>query len=195
MSIGHRHQSPFRDVFGICLRECRMTKLDPVEALQAAFGDAIEDVVTFRDEITVAVSGGQIADICRYCLQTRGMEYNLLSDVTGIDYFPQEPRFAVAYHLYSLIHNRSLRLKVYLPGDDPTVPSVTPVYPTANWFEREIYDLLGVTFTDHPDLRRILMPEDWDGHPLRKDYPLGYETVQFSFNFDEVDRHKPYAKE
>ena len=172
-----------------------MTKLDPVEALQAAFGDAIEDVLTFRDEITVVVSGAQIADICRYCLQTKGMEYNLLSDVTGIDSYPQEPRFAVAYHLYSLIHNRSLRLKVYLPGDDPTVPSVTPVYPTANWFEREIYDLLGVTFTDHPDLRRILMPEDWDGHPLRKDYPLGYETVQFSFNFDEVDRHKPYAKE
>ena len=135
-----------------------MTKLDPVEALQAAFGDAIEDVATFRDEITVVVSGGQIADICRYCLQTRGLEYNQHSDVTGIDYFPQEPRFAVAYHLYSLIHNRSLRLKVYLPGDDPTVPSVTSVYPTANWFEREIYDLLGVTFTDHPDLRRILMP-------------------------------------
>jgi len=135
-----------------------MTKLDPIEALQAAFGDAIEDVSTFRGDTTVVVSAAKIADIGRYCLQTEGLEYNLLSDVTGIDYYPQEPRFAVAYHLYSLPHNRSLRLKVYLPGDDPVVPSVTPVWPTANWFEREIYDLLGVTFTDHPDLRRILMP-------------------------------------
>jgi NADH-quinone oxidoreductase subunit C len=93
-----------------------------------------------------------------------------------------------------MIHNRSLSLKIYLPGDEPVAPSVTSVYPAANWQEREYYDLLGITFTNHPDLRRILMPEDWQGHPLRKDYPLGYETVQFSFNFDEIEEHKPYAK-
>jgi NADH-quinone oxidoreductase subunit C len=145
--------------------------------------------------LTIVVASHRIVDVCRYCRDTKGLDYNFLSDVVGVDYYPQSPRFAVAYHLYSMTHNRALRLKVYLSDDDPTVPSVTGVYPTANWFEREIFDLLGVTLTDHPDLRRILMPENWDGHPLRKDYPLGYETVQFSFNFDEIDKYKPYAEE
>jgi NADH-quinone oxidoreductase subunit C len=172
-----------------------MTALDPIEALQTAFGDAVQDTLVFRDEITITVNGDQIVEVCRYCRDTRGLEYNFLSDVTGIDYYPKEPRFAVAYHLYSMMHNRSLRLKVQLSGDEPTVPSVMEIYPAANWSEREIYDLLGVTFAGHPDLRRILMPDNWEGHPLRKDYPLGYETVQFSFNFDEVDKHKPYATE
>lgn len=172
-----------------------MTALNPVEALQAKFPDAVQSVEEFRGEITVVVDGEKIVEICQYCRDTEGLAYNFLSDVTGIDYLPQEPRFGIAYHLYSMIHNRSLRLKVLLPGDKPVVPSVVGVYPTANWMEREIFDLLGVTFTDHPDLRRILMPDGWDGHPLRKDYPLGYETVQFSFNFDEVDKYKPYAQE
>jgi len=172
-----------------------MTALDPVETLQAAFPDAVQDTLLFRDENTIVVSAERIVDVCRYCRDTAGLDYNFLSDITGVDYYPQEPRFGIAYHLYSMIHNHSLRLKVLLPGEEPTVPSVVAVYPAANWSEREIYDLLGVTFTGHPDLRRILMPENWEGHPLRKDYPLGYETVQFSFNFDEVDRHKPYAKE
>jgi NADH-quinone oxidoreductase subunit C len=169
--------------------------LDPVDALRAAFPDAVEDTQEFRGEITVVIAADHIVDVCRYCHDTEGLDFNFLSDITGIDYYPQEPRFGIAYHLYSMLHNRSLRLKVCLPGDEPLVTSVTLIYPTANWFEREIYDLLGVTFVDHPDLRRILMPEDWDGHPLRKDYPLGYETVQFSFNYDEVNEHKPYAKE
>ncbi len=172
-----------------------MTKLDPVEALQGAFPEAVEEVQEFRGETTVVVNGERIVDIARYCRDTDGLHYNFCSDVAGVDYFPQEPRFAIAYHLYSMVHNRSLRLKVYLPNDDPHVASVTPIYPAANWSEREIYDLFGVVFEGHPDLRRILMPDGWDGHPLRKDYPLGYETVQFSFNFDEVDKHKPYARE
>ncbi len=172
-----------------------MTALNPVETLQAQFADAVQSVEEFRGEITVTVDSEKIVEICRFCRDTEGLEYNFLSDVTGIDYLPQEPRFGIAYHLYSMIHNRSLRLKVLLPGDEPVVPSVVGIYPTANWMEREIFDLLGVAFTDHPDLRRILMPEGWDGHPLRKDYPLGYETVQFSFNFDEVDKYKPYAQE
>jgi NADH-quinone oxidoreductase subunit C len=169
--------------------------MNPVEALQAKFGEAIQDVQEFRGEIAVFVDAARIVDVCQYCRDTEGLQYNFLSDVTGIDYLPQKPRFGVAYNLYSMYHNRSLRLKVMLPGDEPEVPTVTSVYPAADWFEREIFDLLGVMFTDHPDMRRILMPDDWDGHPLRKDYPLGYETVQFSFNFDDIDKFKPYATE
>lgn len=172
-----------------------MTALNPVEALHTAFPDAIQGSEEFRDEITVWVDREKIVDVVRHCRVTEGLQYNFLSDITGIDYLPKEPRFGIAYHLYSMVHNRSLRLKVLLPGDDPTVPSIVTEFSSANWSEREIFDLLGVTFTDHPDLRRLLMPDGWDGHPLRKDYPLGYETVQFSFNFDEVDQYKPYAKE
>jgi NADH-quinone oxidoreductase subunit C len=172
-----------------------MTDQDPVEVLQTAFPDAVQDIQRFRGDITVQVDGESIAEVCRYCRDTKGLEYNFLSDVTGVDYYPQDPRFAVIYQLYSMAHNRSLCLKVYLTDEEPSLPSVTPVYPAANWSEREVYDLFGITFTGHPDLRRILMPENWDGHPLRKDYPLGYETVQFSFNFDDIDEHKPYAKE
>lgn len=172
-----------------------MTSLDPIEALRAAFPEAVQDTQVFRGEVTIIVDRAQIVAVCQYCRTAPGLEYNFLSDVTGIDYYPQEPRFGIAYHLYSMIHNRSLRLKVLLPGDDPVVPSVVSEYPAANWPEREIFDLLGVTFEGHPDLRRILMPEGWDGYPLRKDYPLAYETVQFSFNFDDVDRFKPYATE
>jgi NADH-quinone oxidoreductase subunit C len=172
-----------------------MTLLDPRDAVQSAFPDAVIDIVEFRGEITLVVDPSRIPEIAAYCRDTAGLEYNFLSDVAGVDYYPQEPRFGINYHLYSMIHNRSLRLKAYVPGDAPELPTVTPVYPAANWSEREVYDMFGVVFTGHPDLRRILMPEQWDGYPQRKDYPLGYETVQFSFNFDEVDRHKPYAQE
>ena len=172
-----------------------VTMLDPVETLTNAFPNAVEGIQEFRGEITLLVDANRIAEVCRHCRDTKGLEYNFMSDVAGVDYFPQEPRFAVSYHLYSMVHNRSLRLKVYLAGDKPEVPSVTELFPAANWSEREIFDLFGIVFTGHPDLRRLLMPDGWDGHPLRKDYPLGYETVQFSFNFDEVDKHKPYARE
>ncbi len=86
-------------------------------------------------------------------------------------------------------------LRVPLDGNAPQAPTITGVYANANWFEREIWDMFGIRFEGHPDLRRILMPYDWEGHPLRKDYPLGYEEVQFTFNFDEIDRRKPYARE
>ena len=92
-----------------------------------------------------------------------------------------------------MLFMRRLRLKVYVQEDDPRVPTVTTVWPAANWLEREIMDLMGITFAGHPDPRRLLMPEDWDGHPHRRDYPLGKETVAFSFNADEINKHKPFA--
>lgn len=102
-------------------------------------------------------------------------------------------RFAVSYHIYSLLYNRRLRIKVFVNEDDPVVPTVTNVWPAANWLEREVHDMMGIRFDGHPDLRRLLMPDDWQGYPHRRDYPLGYEQVQFSFNVEEILKHKPFA--
>jgi NADH-quinone oxidoreductase subunit C len=172
-----------------------MQAFDPVDLARSSLKDAVQDVVVFRGETTIVVEASSIVDACLFFRDTEGLEYNFLSDVSVVDYYPQEPRFAVCYHLYSMVHNRRIRLKVYLPGDNPRVPSITGVYPAANFQEREGYDLMGIIFEGHPYLHRILMPEDWEGHPLRKDYPLGYEPVQFTFNYDEINRLKPYAKE
>jgi NADH-quinone oxidoreductase subunit C len=165
------------------------------EQIKAQFPDAVQEIIEFRGEVTVVVMASRIEEIALYCRDTEGLEFNQLSDLSGNDTFPQEPRFGVSYWLYSLVYGHGLRLKVYAPGDNPVVPSVTGVWQGANWLEREIYDMFGVTFEGHPDLRRILMPYDWQGHPLRKDYPLGYEEVQFSFNYDRVQAKKPHPKE
>jgi len=166
-----------------------------VERIQAQFPDAIREVVEFRGETTLVVDKGSLVEICTFARDTEGLDFDRLSDQAGLDYWPEEPRFAVSYELYSLQNGTDLRIKVYTPGDDPELPTLSGVWPTANWMEREIWDMFGITFTGHPDLRRILLPHDWTGHPLRKDYPLGYEEVQFSFNVERIDDQKPYAKE
>ncbi len=163
--------------------------------IREQFPDAVQDVIEFRGEVTVIVDRARIAEVATFCRDTDGLEFNMLSDLAGIDYYPDEPRFSVSYILYSLPLNHTLRLKVYAPGDDPVIPTVTGVWAGANWMEREVYDMFGVDFPGHPDLRRILMPFDWTGHPLRKDYPLGYEEVQFSFNYDRVMAKKPHPRE
>lgn len=172
-----------------------MQPLDPVELARLTLKEAVLDVTEFRGETTITVDPAHIVDVCRFFRDTEGLEYIFLSDITAIDYFPQEPRFALSYHLYSMLYTRRLRIKVFLPGDDPRLPSVTSVWPSADWEEREAFDMMGIIFDGHPSLRRVLMPDDWEGHPQRKDYPLGYEQVQFSFNYDDIDRTKPYAKE
>jgi NADH-quinone oxidoreductase subunit C len=126
-----------------------------------------------------------------------GLIYNFLSDISPVDYYPDADRpgrFAVSYHIYSMLYNRRLRVKAYLQEDEPVISTVSDIWPAANWLEREAYDMMGITFEGHPYLKRILMPEDWDGHPHRRDYPLGYETIQFSFNAEEIQKHKPLAK-
>jgi NADH-quinone oxidoreductase subunit C len=152
------------------------------------------DASEFRGEVSLTVMPEQIIDIC---LSLRDeFSFEMLSAQTAVDYWPaQEPRFHLIYELYSLANNVRLRLRVPLNGNAPALPTLEGVYPNANWHEREIFDMFGIRFEGHSDLRRILMPYDWEGHPLRKDYPLGYEEVQFSFNYDEIDRRKPYAKE
>lgn len=172
--------------------------LDPAEALKGALPDAVLDVVRFRDETTIVVAPAQIVAVMRFLRDTPGLVYNYLSDISAVDYYPdfnRPERFGLSYHLYSMIYNRRLRVKVYLPEEDPVVETVTAVWPAANWLEREAYDMMGIRFEGHPDPRRLLMPEDWDGHPQRRDYPLGYETIMFSFNADEIAKHKPFARE
>lgn len=167
---------------------------DPKQILTQAFEDAIEGTDEFRGELTIIVAPERILEVAAHCKNSSDLAYNYLSGITAVDYYPDEPRFGICYHLYSMRHNHRIRLKVLWSDGDADVESVTSIWPSANWFEREVYDMFGIPFANHPDLRRILMAEDWDGHPLRRDYPLGYETVQFSFNYDEVNKHKPYAK-
>lgn len=172
--------------------------LDPVQAVKSAMPDAVQDVREFRGETTIVVAPEQIIDVARYLRDTAGLVYNFLSDISSVDYYPdydRPERFGVCYHLLSMLYNRRLRLKVYLPEEEPAVATMITLWPGANWLEREIYDMMGIVFHGHPDLRRLLMPDDWDGHPLRRDYPLGYEQVQFSFNVEEILKHKPLAKE
>jgi NADH-quinone oxidoreductase subunit C len=166
-----------------------------VETLQNALKDKVLSVDVFRDQTTVDLDRSGILEACRILHDDAALRFNLLAALTAVDYWPKEPRFTVVYQLYSIPNRVFLGLRVPLESDAAEVDSIESVYPNANWHEREVFDLFGVDFKGHSDLRRILMPKDWEGHPLRKDYPLGYEEVQFSFNFDEIDDQKPYAKE
>jgi NADH-quinone oxidoreductase subunit C len=162
-----------------------------VQALQENFSSSIEE---FRDEVHVFVRAEQIVEALT--LLRDKYEFELLSALTASDYYPQQmPRFHVVYQLSSLAKNITLQLRVPVNGDQPKVPTATRVYDTANWRERELLDMFGIQFEGHPDPRRILSPEDMDGHPLRKDFPLGYEEPQFTFNYDDIDLKKIYAKE
>ena len=136
---------------------------------------AVSEVNSFRGEITVVVPRERLVRTSEYLKSDPELAYDFLSDITAVDRFPMEPRFEVNYHLTSLKNRARLRLKVRVTTKDPVVSTVSTVWPTANWLEREIFDLMGVRFEGHPDLKRILMPDDWEGHPHRKDYPVeGY---------------------
>lgn len=151
-------------------------------ALQRAGADWAGEVIKAFGEVTVVVPRERIVEICSFLKTAPGLEFNLLADVCGVDRGPEEePRFEVNYHLFSTTKFHRLRLKVLLNEDDPHVHTVTSVWRTANWHERETFDLFGVIFDNHPDLRRILLPEDWQGHALRKDFPLrGYEPYSLT---------------
>jgi NADH-quinone oxidoreductase subunit C len=136
---------------------------------------AIEGAKYDRDETSIYIERSALREACVLLRDDSSCPFNYLSDVTCVDWFPSQPRFEVIYHLFSISKKERLRLKVRLSGDAPAVESVTSVWPSANYFEREVFDLFGIRFTGHPYLRRLLMPEEWEGHPLRKDYPVeGY---------------------
>jgi NADH-quinone oxidoreductase subunit C len=161
-----------------------------ISALKDQFnGETLE----FRGETTLVIQRDRLVAAVK---KIREMGFERLSDITTVDYFPeQNPRFHMVYQFTSLANQATLGVRVPVPGVNPGVATIEGVYPSANWREREIYDMFGIHFEGHSDLRRILMPHDWEGHPLRKDYPLGYEEPQYTFNFDEIDARKPYAKE
>lgn len=161
-----------------------------IEKLKTRFPDVVQDVSEFRGDTIVTLSRETLPEVARFLRDDPDLQYNLLVDLTGVDRrgLGIEPRFATVYELYSIPKNHSVRLKVPLAWDGetemPQCPSVTAIWTTANWHEREVYDLMGIEFTGHPWLRRILMPENWVGHPLRKDYPLGGEPVYFTEDRD-----------
>ena len=136
---------------------------------------AVQAVKFYREELTVWIDKHLIRDACAILRDDPQCPFNYLCDVTAVDWYPSEPRFEVVYHLLSIPQKERIRLKARLDGSSPVIESITSVWPSANYFEREVFDLFGVRFTGHPLLQRIMMPDNWEGHPLRKDYPVeGY---------------------
>lgn len=149
-----------------------LASLPPVASLLKALPEAIVDAHARLGELTLVIAPQHLLATVGHLRAKLG--YELLSDLTAVDWLSASPRMEVVYHFDSVANNAFLRLKVKVEADQ-TIDSITSVYPSANWFEREIFDLFGIRFAGHPDLRRIMMPDDWQGHPLRKDYPVeGY---------------------
>lgn len=144
---------------------------DPLVAnLVSRFSAAIESGVSQHNQVILYVDPSRIVEVCTFLRDEHA--FNRASSVTALDWYPQEPRFEVVYLLHSVSSKQRLRLKCRVSGENPTIDSVTAVWSGANWYEREVFDLFGIVFNNHPDLRRIMMPEGWDGHPLRKDFPI-----------------------
>jgi NADH-quinone oxidoreductase subunit C len=150
-----------------------ITATATVAMVREKFPQAIVETVNFRGEESIVLLPEYLVTVSSYLLKTQ--QYTFLSSVTAVDWLERDPRYDVVYHLLSIPNQSELRLKVKVgkPGEEhPSIPTVSGIWPGANWFEREVYDLFGIVFSGHPDLRRILMPIDWTTHPLRKDYPL-----------------------
>lgn len=155
-----------------------------VEKLKSNFRDAVLETSLFRNEASLLVDRHLLRAICNFLKTDPELRMNYLVDVLGSDYLPASPRFEVVYHLYSIVNKHRVRLKIRL-NDGETAPSVSDIWSAANWPEREVFDMFGIAFEGHPNLKRIYLAEDWEGHPLRKDYPLrGYK-----------DRYNPYGEE
>ena len=155
--------------------EQRLRERFPEGPIDRQSGPAVRDV-------TFYLPADRLVEVCTFLRDDPELQFALLSWVGGVDLLPREPRFEVVYHLLSVAHNLRFVLKVSVPDREPRVPTVTGVWPTANWHERETYDFYGIVFDGHPDLTRILLPDEWQGWPLRKDSPLGYQEVAFTHN-------------
>jgi NADH-quinone oxidoreductase subunit C len=154
--------------------------VDALEVAFSGFDEAIERVVVDRGELTLHIKTERIAGVAQSLRDDPALRFELCSSVSAVDYLGADvKRLHVTYHLTSLTYRRMIRLEVAVPAEEPHVPSVTSVYPTADWQERETYDMFGIIFDGHPNLTRILMPDDWEGFPQRKDYPLGGVPVEY----------------
>jgi NADH-quinone oxidoreductase subunit C len=153
------------------------------EELAERLRERFADTVVSRGEVTVAVAREELLETLRWLRAEPALAFDSVVDVSCTDWPGREPRVWMAYHLYSMRHGHRLRVKVGLPGGDLRVDSLTPDFPAADWHEREVFDFFGVTFDGHPDLRRIIMPEGWEGFPLRKDHPLGGVPTQYKGAF------------
>jgi NADH-quinone oxidoreductase subunit C len=143
------------------------------EKIKENFPDDVVEVTNFRNQVSVIVKKDRILKICGYLHDEPTLCFDHLQDLCGVDYHgKKEPRFEVVYNLYSVRYRHKIRLRAQVPADAPSIKTVTSIWAGANWHERECFDMFGIIFKEHPDPRRILLPEDWEGHPLRKDYPL-----------------------
>jgi len=150
--------------------------------------DAVTGTAYYRDSATLDVDPARVHDVVQFLRDDASEPYERLMSVHGVDYLPDEPRLGVHYQLLSMTRAERLGLRTRVGVDDPVVPSVCDLFPTANFHEREVFDMFGVRFEGHPDLRRILMPEDYEGYPQRRDFPIGGEPVIFTFNEHQLPR-------
>ena len=169
--------------------------VDALEAAFPAFADAIERVVVDRGELTLHITPERIVQVCQVLRDDPALRFELCSSVSGVDYLGADPRrLHAVYQLTSMTYRRRIRLEAAVTAEDPHLPSVTSVYPTADWQEREAYDMFGIIFDGHPNLTRILMPDDWEGFPQRKDYPLGGVPVEYKGAFvPPPDERRAYS--
>ena len=164
-----------------------------VKKINKAFPEAVEEIIDFRGERTIVVDMEAVHGICQMVCNDEDLQCKFLVDIVADDMLPEYPRFAVNYQIRSLTQNGEFRLRTYVEDPDEGPQSIGDVWGIGGWHEVEVYDLMGITFPGNNGLRRLFLPEDWVGHPLRKDYPLGYEEVQFSFNWEAIQEKKPYA--
>ncbi len=170
---------------------------DIAEKIKEKFPEQVVDVAEFRDQVSVIVKKEQVVAILRYLHDDPLLSFDHLQDLTAVDYLKKKDvRFEVVYNLYSMRYRHHIRIRAQVAENDPKIGSVVPIWAGADWHERECYDMFGIVFSGHPDLRRILMPEDWEGHPLRKDYPLkGPELDKDWIGFRDVLKRSKELRE
>jgi len=181
----------------LALQPSGLAPTDIAEKIKEKFPDQVVEVVEFSDQVSVIVKREQIVAILRFLHDDPILSCDHLQDLTAVDYMKKkEVRFEVVYNVYSIRHRHKIRIRAQVSEDDPKIDSVVSIWAGADWHERECYDMFGIVFTGHPDLRRILMPEDWEGFPLRKDYPLkGPEFDKDWEGFTDVVRRSKELRE